>query len=353
MGRPRGGRAGGCSVGRGGGRGGGRGRGRGGLQGGHEGHEGPSEEPLCDYEKAREDNIRQREAMFRNLQIQDAKKSLDDSNEGREEEEEDIGKATPGKQSRKRKTGKVGDHRSRPLTRQREHEKVAKEVIEVANQLEETESEVDDEPPVQKRKVHMTKRRKREAMRFSAQEKFKRLVEAKKRVEAGAKIRTTAREFDLPEATLRRFDPSKPFKSNRGRVSTVLTEKQEQEVEEGIVTLKNRGYGLTYPQLQGTFQLLFQRLCAADPTKRTGFEATNQRPPIYYCYQFIQRRSSLALRAGMLLTKARAALSLEDCQGWYSNFEAQVLSKPEIAAAMLDPSRVCNAVRNYYRCICF
>ena len=285
----------------------------------------PSQE-LCDYEKIQRDNIRERQELFKKLGFGTAKRSLE---EGGHENVPAEAVVSNEDEANVHEGGDV-EHQDQ----------------EQGDEDQESDKEHDDEPPKKKKKVCMTKKRKAEVKREEAKAKFAALTEAKELVLAGAQCAPTARQYGLPEATLRRFvkNPPGAFKASRGRVSKVLNEEQEQEVVSGIIKRKNLGYGMTYSQLQASFQIIFQKLCAADPAKRTGFEATNQLPPMHYVYRFVDRRASVALRAGMQLTSSRAAFSLEDCAEWYRNFEDQILSKPEIAEAMLDPRRVCNAV---------
>ena len=284
----------------------------------------PPDSELSEYEKCREENIRQRQEYFKSLQLDQAKNILKIN-------------------ARKRKSLEQNEKHFEEEDGEQSNES---DEVEINNESadETEEDQVDDEPSPKKRKPNMTKKKKAEEKRKEAEEKLKRLLEAKSLVQAGAKCATTARAYGLAESTLRKFDPSKVFKPGRGKVSKVLTEQEEQEVVEGVVKLKGWGYGLTYPRLRASLQLILQRLCQADPNRRTGFEKSNQLPSMDYVYRFVNRRASLALRAGMELSPARASLSLEDITQWFQNFETQILTKPGIAEAMQDPRRVCNAV---------
>ena len=290
---------------------------------------GPAPE-LSEYEKIQQQNIKERQEQFRRLQIEEAKRDL-----------------TKPVQTKKRR---------RP-TADEEEEMDEEEMDEEANEeteRAETDPEVDgagaeqevEQPPRKKRSIYMTKRKLAEEKRQKGKEKLEALKQAKLMVQAGAKCLPTARAFGLPATTLSDFikAPAAVFQPFKGKKSKVLTEEEEQEVADMIVKRKDIGHGMTFPQLQQTFQTLFKRLCAEDPTRKTGFEKNSQLPPMHFCYRFINRRACLSLRASMQLSPARAALSLHEVTQWYTNFETRVLSKPGMAEAFMDPRRICNAV---------
>jgi hypothetical protein len=198
------------------------------------------------------------------------------------------------------------------------------------------------------KKQYRTKRVKKEQKRKEQQDKLERLKEGKRRVQNGEKCRTVARELHLPESTLRDFvksDESKPFKAGRGAPrSKVLTEAEEKMVEEMVEKRRRLGYGMNYHQLQKALQVLLTRLCQKDPARVSGFEGSNQLPHMAYVYRFVARRSVLSLRAGMELSNSRAAVSKQEVDQWFKNLKETVLVRPGVAAALLDPSRVCNMV---------
>lgn len=85
-----------------------------------------------------------------------------------------------------------------------------------------------------------------------------RLANALKAIRVGSKIRAAARNFDIPESTLRDhlkgnneevLAERAPKKDNLGR-NPVFTREQEQEIVDHVVTLGNLFYGVTPRELR-------------------------------------------------------------------------------------------------------
>jgi transposase len=176
-------------------------------------------------------------------------------------------------------------------------------------------------------------------------------MEGKERVLNGESCKTVARELQLPRSTLRDFlkgGESKPEQRGpgrgRGNRSKVLSEAEEKLVDTMVEKRRGLGYGMNFTQLQKALQVLLQRLCQKDLARVTGFEGSNQLPPMAYVYRLVARRSVLSLRAGMELSNSRAAVSRESVAQWFQRVSETVLRQPGVAEAWLDPSRICNMV---------
>ena len=177
--------------------------------------------------------------------------------------------------------------------------------------------------------------------------KLDRLEKASQEVKSGTMTQVLAcQTYGLATSTLNDYlkaPPGKKFQAFPGSVSKVFTFEEEGDILDFCEKRRKVGHGLDYQQLQLVLQEMLQRVIGKDPTRITGYEATNQFLPILWVHRFV-KRGGLRMRVCMELTRGRAELTKEKVMTWFSHV-AKTVQEMALEEALEDPSRVWNLVR--------
>ena len=159
--------------------------------------------------------------------------------------------------------------------------------------------------------------------------------------------RRCAEAFGIPETTLRRASNTEDFVfKGKGRKSEVMTEEEEKKVKDHIVQRLKLGVGLDLYQVQDLIQELLMGVVDANPERYVPWgdnPDSPYRPSECWVRRFLKRHN-LKYRSSMHINNARAHVTREEVELWFEDVR-QILSDPELAEAMADPSRVFNWVR--------
>ena len=157
----------------------------------------------------------------------------------------------------------------------------------------------------------------------------------------GMSIYACAKKHNVNYNTLKKLLNSGQQFNGQGRVLTVLSTEEEIKIREHIIRLLFRSYSLTFFELRYLIQESLIRLCEANPSRITTFEASNHLPDDKFVYNFATR-NMLVLRSTMELSKARSMLSEKDVENWQKDTEIGLVFNPECADCWNDPKRILN-----------
>ena len=157
----------------------------------------------------------------------------------------------------------------------------------------------------------------------------------------GMSIYACAKKHNVNYNTLKKILNSGQQFNGQGRVLTVLSKEEEAKIREHIIRLLFRSYSLTFFELRYLIQESLIRLCEANPSRITTFEASNHLPDDKFVYNFATR-NMLVLRSTMELSKARSMLSEKDVENWQKDTEIGLVFNPECADCWNDPKRILN-----------
>lgn len=203
-----------------------------------------------------------------------------------------------------------------------------------------SDSVVDDSVSVQeisvKRKVNRTNQQE---VKSERDERMERAIE--KVTEEDMSYGDAAKEYNVAKTSL--YDRVKLtyLTVGRGRRSQVFSKDEETKVAEKINERASLGVGLSYEQLAALVQECLLGLVAANPSRKTGLEESEQYPSYRYCLRFA-KRNGLVLRSTSELSRGREGVTIEDIRGWQDEtYDLLVKEWPEL---WNDPRRIFNQV---------
>ena len=126
-----------------------------------------------------------------------------------------------------------------------------------------------------------------------------------------------------------------------GKKFTRFTAEEERKISDVIVWSAKIGYGFDWAGLQDLVQEALLALTAADPSRKTGLESSGHRPDKAWVRRFASRHN-LVVRMTMEISKGRQFIRPEDIALWQADACTFLNSDPELAEALLDPSRIWN-----------
>ena len=101
------------------------------------------------------------------------------------------------------------------------------------------------------------------------------------------------------------------------------------------------GCGVDWIQLQLCIQEVLLAVTTSNPERVTGYEKSGQLPNMSYVRR-LSEKYNLSLRRTAEISKGRQILSEADLRLWQKDTVEYLWSKPELAEALQDPSRIFN-----------
>lgn len=160
------------------------------------------------------------------------------------------------------------------------------------------------------------------------------VVNALKEVDHGATIAASARKFGIPRSTLSEKRSGKHPIDCRMGPDTVLTQDEENLLEEWIFHVSDAGFPVTKHQLLDSVQRILNK-----SKRKTVF--TNNRPGRKWYAAFRKRHPKVVERESQNLTRARASVTEEDLRKWFAEVY-ETLEKTDQLDILDDPSRIFN-----------
>ena len=193
-------------------------------------------------------------------------------------------------------------------------------------------------------KIYMTKKRKIAHKIYKLNKRESLFARAKREFEKGKfkSLHQCGKHFNIPYSSLHRFIMHGEMR-RVGRPLMALTELEEKKVSEHCVWRAQRGCGSTRQQLQILIQEILQEIVTVNPNRVTGYEKSNQLPPIDMVQRLITRRG-LSVRKTIEISRGRQACTEADLDAWFNLTLSFFTSKPELNEAYQDPTRVFNQV---------
>lgn len=168
------------------------------------------------------------------------------------------------------------------------------------------------------------------ARKYSSEDVYNALKE----VDEGASIAASARKFGVPRSTLSEKRSGRhPIECRMGP-ETVLTQDEENLLEEWIFYVSDVGFPVSKRQLLDSVQMILNK-----SKRKTVF--TNNRPGRKWYAAFRQRYPKVVEKESQNLTRARASVTEEDLRKWYAEVY-ETLSKMNKLDILDDSNRIFN-----------
>ena len=211
-------------------------------------------------------------------------------------------------------------------------------------------------------RFYMTKYRKIVEKKNSKMKKKHIYAKAKTDLEAGKfkSVRQCAAFYKLPSSTLHRLLLQSDDYQGSGRKSSCLSIEEEKVIIKHVKWRSQIGCGVDYSQLQSLVQKSLLALVSVNPSRKTGYESTGQRPNRFFIRRLVERHN-ISLRRTAEISKGkfkiilinllfnnlsnfsgRQILTVSDLRSWQNDTVNFMSSKPDLVAALKDPARVFN-----------
>ena len=126
-----------------------------------------------------------------------------------------------------------------------------------------------------------------------------------------------------------------------GQYSIVLTLTEEADLLQHVKWRASIGCGVDWIQLQLLIQEVLLAVTTSNPERVTGYEKSGQLPNMSYVRR-LSEKYNLSLRRTAEISKGRQILTEADLRLWQKDTVDYLWSKPELAEALQDPSRIFN-----------
>lgn len=182
-----------------------------------------------------------------------------------------------------------------------------------------------------------------EGAKYNKKYKEENLESALKAIENGTSQRSASQIFNIPRATLQ-FRLSTKFRNKISHgPSPVLTQPEEQVLEEWIILSQRKGFPIRFEDIQQSVKKFLDDNPRENPFKDNA-------PGEAWYKAFLRRHPNITLRTSEGVTPSSAVISEMDIRNWFTGIELYLKEK-NLFEILQDPSRVFNGDETcFYLC---